>query len=106
MERLSRRPNVTVKIGGLLMSQGTFDFGLSDLPPTSEHLASLWKPFIERSLGIFGAERCMVGSNFPVEKAGCSYGTFWNAIKRVLADFSDTEKRLVLATTAAKFYSL
>ena len=106
MKLLAQCPNVTVKIGGLLMSQGTFDFGLAELPPRSEVLADLWAPFIENAVTIFGAERCMVGSNFPVDKAGCSYGTLWNAFKRVLAGCSASEKRAVFSGTARHVYSL
>lgn len=106
MKLLALCPNVTVKLGGLLMSQGTFDFGLADAPPTSERLAELWRPFVQRSVEIFGPERCMVGSNFPVEKAGCTYRTFWNTFKRTLAGYSDSEKSAVLSETARRVYAL
>jgi len=106
MDLLATCPNVTVKIGGLLMSQGTFDFALADSPPTSELLAHLWRPFIEGSVESFGADRCMVGSNFPVEKAGCSYRTFWNTFKRVLSGCSAVERAAVFSGTARRVYAI
>lgn len=106
MDLLAQCPNVTVKIGGLLMSQGTFDFGLADSPPSSELLAELWRPFIEGSVERFGAKRCMVGSNFPVEKAGCSYRTIWNAFKRVLSGYSPSEKVAVFSGTGRRVYAI
>ena len=66
MRELAKCPNVTVKLGGILMTLANFDFGLAARPPTSGELARLWRPFIEPCLDLFGPDRCMVASNFPV----------------------------------------
>lgn len=106
MRELAKCPNVTVKMGGLLMCLGNFDFTTAKAPPTSEQLAGLWRPYIEPCLELFGAERCMVSSNFPVERAGMTYGTIWNMFKRITAGCSAHEKRLIYGGTAKRVYNI
>ena len=55
---------------------------------------------------VFGADRCMVSSNFPVEKAGVPYGVVWNMFKRIAAGCSDDEKRQLFGGTAKRIYRL
>jgi predicted TIM-barrel fold metal-dependent hydrolase len=97
---------VSIKLGGLLMSLGTFDFTKAERPPTSEELAALWRPWIEPCIELLGAARCMATSNFPVDKAGITYGTVWNTFKRIAAGCSDHDKRLLLGATAKRVYRL
>lgn len=106
MKELADYPNVSVKLGGLLMCLGSFDFTAAEAPPTSEHLAELWRPYIEPSIELFGAERCMVSSNFPVDKAGVPYGTLWNMFKRITAGCSADEKEMLFSGTAKRVYRL
>lgn len=106
MAELARRPNVTVKVGGLGMPMGWFDFYARPAPPTSEMLASAFKPWVETCIELFGAERCMFESNFPVDKVTSSYAVLWNAFKRLAANASSTEKRALFSGTAARVYKL
>ncbi len=55
---------------------------------------------------LFGADRCMVESNFPVDKATCSYTVLWNAFKRMTQACSAAEKTALYSGTAQRFYSL
>lgn len=106
MQDLATCPNVKVKLGGMLMTLAAYDFGQAERPIGSEALADLWRPYIETSIELFGADRCMVSSNFPVERAGFTYGTNWNMFKRLTAGASDDEKRLLYADTARQVYKL
>jgi L-fuconolactonase len=54
----------------------------------------------------FGANHCMFESNFPVDKAMCSYRVLWNAFKRIAADASADERRALFHNTAARFYRI
>lgn len=106
MKELSTCPNVSVKMGGMLINLANFDFNLADAPPTSKHLADLWRPYIEPCIELFGADRCMVSSNFPVDKVAFGYGTVWNMFKRITAGCSSSEKRLIYSGTAKRVYRL
>jgi L-fuconolactonase len=75
-------------------------------PASSEELARLWRPYIETSIELFGASRCMFESNFPVDKRGASYAVLWNAFKRIAANYSADEKAALFSETACRAYRL
>lgn len=106
MRALAACPNVTVKLGGLGMRLFGFDVHLGRLPPSSETLASAWRPYIETCIEAFGPERAMFESNFPVDKGSCSYGNLWNAFKRIASSASANDKRALFHDTAARVYRL
>ncbi len=106
MQRLAGCPNVRVKLGGLAMAICGFAFNEQKLPPSSLQLAAAWRPYLHGSIELFGARRCMFESNFPVDKAMCSYVVLWNAFKRVAAGASADEQSWLFGGTADAFYRL
>lgn len=106
MKELAKCPNASVKMGGLLINLANFDFATAEAPPTSLQLAALWRPYIEPCIELFGASRCMVSSNFPVDKAGYGYGTVWNMFKHITSGASEDEKRAIFSDTAKRVYRL
>ena len=106
IEELARCPNVSVKLGGLGMRLFGFDVAAKAMPPSSEQLAALWRPYIETCIAAFGPNRAMFESNFPVDKGSGSYHVFWNAFKRIAAGCSDAEKSALFSGTARRFYRL
>jgi predicted TIM-barrel fold metal-dependent hydrolase len=93
MRALAACPNVVVKISGL----GTFEHRCA---------VDLWRPVIEETLTLFGAERCMFGSNVPVEKLWATYAEVVAAVRESLAGLSADERRAVWHDTAARVYRL
>ena len=73
MAELAKCPNVSVKVGGLMMRLAAIDYLNLPAPPTSQQLADAWRPYAGTCLELFGANRCMVESNFPVDKMGIGY---------------------------------
>ena len=55
---------------------------------------------------IFGTERTIYGSNFPLEKLHASYADFFGIYRRVLSEYTEAEQRAVLHDNAQKFYRL
>ncbi|MFJ4048942.1 amidohydrolase family protein [Pseudomonas hunanensis] len=106
LRELATCPNVSVKMGGLLMNIGNYDFTQHAAPLGSEALAELWRPYLEPCVELFGAGRCMVSSNFPVDKAGFAYRTVWNLFKRITTGCSVEEKSLIYSGTAQRVYGL
>jgi len=103
---LAACPNVWVKLGGLGMRLGGFDFAERAQPPSSTDLAEAWRPYIETCIAAFGPERAMFESNFPVDKGMCGYAVMWNAFKRLAAGYSGDEKTAMFSGTALRFYRL
>ncbi len=103
---LAKCPNVTIKLGGMMMRAALFDYKAAERPPSSEELAAWWRPYIETCIELFGANRCMFESNFPVEKMGIGWAALWNAFKRMAAGASADEKRALFHDTAQRIYRL
>ena len=103
---LAKRPNTFVKLGGLAMHNVGFGFRDRPLPPDSEELSQLWKPYIETCIEAFGVNRAMFESNFPVDKLSVRYDSLWNAFKRITAGASTQEKSALYFDTAAGVYRL
>jgi len=103
---LAEMPNVFVKLGGLAMRFSGFAFDRRPEPPSSETLAATWAPYILECIERFGSSRCMFESNFPVDKASCSYPTLWNAYKRLAGGASPSERSALFFDTAASVYQL
>lgn len=106
MRRLARHDNVTVKLGGFGMLMSGFDFHESSLPPTSDDLANAWASYMREAIDIFGPERCMFESNFPVDKGTASYRVLWNAFKKMVSDRSEADKDALFLGTARRLYDL
>ncbi|MGF6872997.1 amidohydrolase family protein [Paraburkholderia sp. MM5477-R1] len=106
IEELAAIPNTVMKLGGLAMRYAGFGFNERTVPPSSDDLVAAWKPYMRLCVDLFGPQRCMFESNFPVDKAMCSYGILWNAYKKIAADLSDTERTHLFSGTAARVYRL
>jgi predicted TIM-barrel fold metal-dependent hydrolase len=106
MAELAKRQNITVKVGGLGMAMGWFDFYQRPSPPNSRQLAEAFRPWVETTIELFGANRCMFESNFPVDKITSGYGVLWNAFKVLAAKASPSEKTALFSGTASRVYKL
>lgn len=98
--------NVHVKLGGLTMTSAGFSWHKRSAPPGSEELATAMQPYFDTCVELFGPRRCMFESNFPVDRASCSYAVLWNAFKRASARYSPAERACLLRETAMEFYRL
>jgi predicted TIM-barrel fold metal-dependent hydrolase len=103
---LAHRPNVVCKIGGLGMPVWGFGFERRANAVSHEELAEVWKPFVETAIEAFGADRCMMESNFPIDAQSCRYVSLWNALKYITKDASSNEKTSLFSGTAARVYRL
>jgi predicted TIM-barrel fold metal-dependent hydrolase len=71
-------------------------------------VAATFGPAYAWTVKTFGANRCMLESNFPVDKVGVSYGVLWNAHKRFTkhAGFSLEEREALFSGTAKRVYKI
>jgi predicted TIM-barrel fold metal-dependent hydrolase len=106
MVKLAKCPNTYLKLGGIGMPMMGFRWDKQDLPPSSEQLASPWRLPIQEMIDLFGADRCMFESNFPVDKRGAGYAVLWNAYKRITSDYTADDKRNLFHDTAARAYRI
>lgn len=93
LEKLAQLPNIYCKISGLGMFNNQW---------TTEQT----NPIILDCINIFGIDRCMFGSNFPVDKLYSSYDKIWDSYNTVTANFSETERNKLFLQNAETFYRL
>ncbi|MBT6274283.1 MAG: amidohydrolase family protein [Chromatiales bacterium] len=103
---LAKCPNVYPKLGGLVMPVNGFGFHKGAEAPSSQNLADTTREYYLHMIDVFGTDRCMFESNFPVDKRSCSYGVLFNSFKRIVADFSQDQKRALFHDNAARVYGV
>jgi predicted TIM-barrel fold metal-dependent hydrolase len=93
MQALAQQPNVMVKISGLAML---------DWQWTTESL----RPFVTQTLEIFGTDRCLFASNFPVDRLFGAFTRQYGAYQSLTASLSATERTKLFATNAERIYRI
>ncbi|MBB4641436.1 amidohydrolase family protein [Rhizorhapis suberifaciens] len=106
MALLARNTNVSLKLGGINMSQTGMDATDALRPHSSAETARLQRDHILTAIDLFGPSRCMFESNFPVDMRSISYTLIWNAFKRITADLSSEDRTALFAGTAARVYRM
>lgn len=104
--RVAANDNVAVKIGGLAMPRTGLSFADAAKPASCVELVERWTPYVRTCIELFGADRAMFESNFPVDKGSCNYVSVWNAFKLLSAGYPDAARRKLLAGTANRVYGL
>ena len=93
MKKLAKCENVVAKISGL----GMFD---------PNWTIDSTRIFVEKTIEIFGIERCMFASNFPVDKIFNTFDTYWNSFKEITKNYSENDKQLLFSSNAEKYYRI
>lgn len=106
MIELGRRPNVYCKVGGLGLPFWGFKLEERSDAIGGAELAALWRPFVETSIEAFGAQRCMMESNYPIDSRSAGFVPLWNALKHIVRGASADEKAELFHRTAARVYRL
>ncbi|HWK97200.1 MAG TPA: amidohydrolase family protein [Pseudolabrys sp.] len=93
MEIIAREPNVWLKVS---------EFGVKNQPWNYESN----KTVVRDAIGIFGIERCMFASNFPVSGLHVDYDTLVTSVSRMIADYSPQDRERFFCGNAMAFYRL
>jgi predicted TIM-barrel fold metal-dependent hydrolase len=93
MKRLAAVENIVVKLSAF----GTF---------VHRNDPELIAAILGETVEMFGSERCLFGSNFPIEKLWTSYGDLIAAFLRAAADLPESGQRDIFHDTAARVYRL
>jgi predicted TIM-barrel fold metal-dependent hydrolase len=93
LEAVAARPNAALKISGL---------GRAGQPWTVEAN----KPVIRDALAIFGVDRCMFASNFPVDGLAGTFDEIYGGFFASVADRSAADQRKLFHDNATRLYRL
>lgn len=104
--RLAECANVWMKLSGLLMPVCGFGFERQPAPPSVDELVEAIGPFIDHVIETFGPERCMFGSNFPVDKPSAPLPTLLEAYRVVVERLPGEAQNRLFSGSARAFYGL
>jgi len=93
LREVAAHPNTTAKISGLQIPGRPF--AVADVRPA-------W----EVALELFGPERLMWGSDWPLTVLAGGYGHAWEVMSSLIAELTLDEQALVLSDTATSIYRL
>ncbi len=103
---LARCENVYPKLGGIVMPINGFGWHKRNKPASSDEIVAAAGRYFHKAIELFGPERCMFESNFPVDKQSCSYTVLWNAFKKMAADYTAADRQRLFHDTAVEAYRL
>ena len=93
MRRFAEAPNAVVKISGI---------GVRGMPWSVEAN----RPIVLDTIEIFGAERCMFASNFPVDSLVASYEQIFSGFMAMTESFTPTERAMLFHDNAVRYYRI
>jgi L-fuconolactonase len=91
---LAALPNVACKLSGLLTEAGA---------TPARGAARAWS---EQLLRVFGSQRLLWGSDWPVLELAARYGDWWHDTQAVLESLADGDRREVLGDNACRLYGV
>ena len=92
---LAALPNVSAKVSGLVTEA-----------PWDAWDAGQITPYVQHAVEVFGAERLMYGSDWPVCTLAASYDEVWELAGTLIKDLGDAERTAILGGTAERVYRL
>jgi L-fuconolactonase len=93
LRAVAAHPNTTAKVSGLQVP---------DRPFTAAEVRPAW----EAALELFGPERLMWGSDWPITVLVGGYSHAWDVMSSLVAELSADEQALILSGTATAVYGL
>jgi len=93
MRALAASPHCYCKLSCLLLRDGPWDYESN-------------RRVVLETIDLFGVERCMFASNFPVDGLRVSFGQMFADYRRMTERFTDAERRALFHDNAARFYRL
>ena len=88
-------PNVYCKLSGMITEADWQQWTANDL-----------RPYVQAALELFGPERLMFGSDWPVCELAGSYEQVFEALNQALGPLNAHERKAIFGATASRFYRL
>jgi L-fuconolactonase len=95
LDRMARLPNVWAKLSGLVTEADWTQWTVSDV-----------RRYVNAAVDAFGADRLMIGSDWPVCTLAATYAATMDVVVGALSTRSAAERDAVLGGTARRFWHL
>lgn len=93
LETVAGAPNVAIKISGLGQAEGGWSYASN-------------RRVIRDAITIFGVERCMFASNFPVDSLCADYDAIVDGFRRSVHDFPPEDQARLFHDNARRIYRI
>jgi len=93
LECIAQAPNAAIKISGIGV-------------PGQRWTAQANRQVVLDTISIFGADRCMFASNFPVDRLAGSFRTIVDGFRAIIAHLPETQQRALFHDNAVRYYRL
>jgi predicted TIM-barrel fold metal-dependent hydrolase len=94
LDRVAAMPNVVCKISAAA--------GSADPEWTVDSI----RPWVLGAIEALGADRCMLGSNWPIDRLHGSYANVIAAYRQIASELSSSEQAALFNATARRVYGL
>jgi L-fuconolactonase len=101
LDRLAKLPHVRAKLSGLVTEAG-LKAGTTEQAGTTAEI----QRYIHAALDSFGAERLMIGSDWPVCTVAARYAQVVDLVRSAIADRPASERAAIMGGTARTFWNL
>ncbi len=64
------------------------------------------RPWLRAAMDAFGPERCMLGSDLPIERLRSGFKRLYGAYEDIFSDLADSGRDALFGTTAARWYDI
>ena len=95
LARAAESPSVHAKVSGLYPSEDASVWSVDDL-----------RPIVDAALDIFGPDRLMLGSDWPLAILAGGFRRVWGELARIVDGLQTPERVAIRGGTAAAFYGL
>ena len=95
MAEIAKYPNVYAKLSGLNTASDLANWSVAD-----------WQPYVDFIVQTYGANRVMMGGDWPVIVLGNTYAEVWKAQSEVISGYSADDQEWIRHKTAKAFYNL
>jgi L-fuconolactonase len=95
MAEIAAFPNVHAKLSGLNTASDLANWTVAD-----------WQPYVDFMVKTYGANRVMMGGDWPVIVLGNTYVEIWKAQVEVISGYSQEDQDWITHKTAKAFYNL
>ncbi len=95
MQTAAQNPRMMCKLSGMVTEADRKNWKLADL-----------RPYVEKAIELFGSERVMFGSDWPVCLLASSYAEVFATLMCCIAELSTMERARVLGENARRFYGI
>ena len=92
LEQFAEQPNTTLKISGICV-------------PNQKWTINLNKQIILDAINIFGYNRCMFASNFPVDGVLATFDEIYNGFKEITLGMKEDQIKCLFHDNAIKYYN-